>query len=86
MTMEKYKTIHENKVLINPPEEIKQFKQSPLQRILRVMKFYYNRGINSERCNIVYRNIIKKNKCKYCHQENGVHKMSCSTQKITVKI
>jgi len=59
MTMEKYKTIRENKVMINPPDEIKRFKQSPLQRILRVMKFYYNRGINSERVNIVYRNIIK---------------------------
>ena len=25
--MEKYKTIHENKVLINPPDEVKRFKK-----------------------------------------------------------
>jgi hypothetical protein len=34
-------------------------KQSPLQRIQRVMKFNYNRGLNSERVNAVYRKIIK---------------------------
>jgi len=82
----KYRTIHENKVLINPPEEIKRFKQSPLQRIRRILNWNHNRGICKESVNKVYRNIIKKSKCKHCHQENGVHKMSCSTQKITVKL
>jgi hypothetical protein len=33
-------------------------KQSCLQRINRVMKFNYNRGLNSERVNTVYRKII----------------------------
>ncbi len=60
--MERYKTIHENKVMINPPNEvvIKKVKHTPYQRIKKVMNFYYNRGINSERCNIVYRKIIKQ--------------------------
>lgn len=34
-------------------------KQTPLQRILRIMKFNHNRGLNSERVNEVYRKIIK---------------------------
>lgn len=34
-------------------------KQTPLQRIQRIMKFNYNRGLNSERVNEVYRKIIK---------------------------
>lgn len=35
-------------------------KQSPLQRIKRILKFYYSRGQNRENVNKVYRNIIKK--------------------------
>ena len=35
-------------------------KQSPLQRINRIMKFYESRGVNKERVNLVYRNILKK--------------------------
>lgn len=35
-------------------------KQSALQRIQRIMKFNYNRGLNSERINAVYRKIIKQ--------------------------
>ena len=35
-------------------------KQSALQRIQRIMKFNYNRGLNSERVNAVYRKIIKQ--------------------------
>jgi hypothetical protein len=31
----------------------------PLTRINRVLEFYHSRGINSERVNKVYRNIIK---------------------------
>ena len=34
-------------------------KQSELQRIKRVMKFYYNRGVNSERINNLYKQILK---------------------------
>lgn len=34
-------------------------KQTPLQRIQRIMKFYRERGLNSERVNAVYRKIIK---------------------------
>jgi hypothetical protein len=33
--------------------------QTPLQRIKRVMKFYYNRGVNSERINNLYKKILK---------------------------
>jgi chromosome segregation and condensation protein ScpB len=33
-------------------------KQSPLQRINRIMKFYASRGINLERVNKVYIKII----------------------------
>jgi hypothetical protein len=32
--------------------------QSPLQRIRRVMDYYYKFGHNSERVNKVYRNVI----------------------------
>lgn len=34
-------------------------KQSPIQRINRIMKFYYLRGQNREKVNNVYRNILK---------------------------
>jgi len=45
-------------------KEIKR-KQSPLQRINRVMKFYALRGCNSELVNELYRKIInlKSNTC-----------------------
>jgi len=32
--------------------------QTPYQRIKKVMNWNYNRGINSERCNELYRKII----------------------------
>ena len=32
--------------------------QTPLQRIKRVMNFYYNRGINKESVNELYRKIF----------------------------
>lgn len=34
-------------------------KQTPLQRINRILAFYYKRGINKESVNKVYRNILK---------------------------
>lgn len=33
-------------------------KESPLKRINRVLKFYLERGVNKERVNKVYRNVI----------------------------
>jgi len=58
--MEHYKTIHENKIMINPPNEvvIKKVKHTPEYRIKKVMNFYYDRGQNRESVNEVYRNII----------------------------
>lgn len=35
-------------------------KQSALQRIKRILKFYYDRGQNRESVNKVYRNILKE--------------------------
>ena len=35
-------------------------KQSDLQRIKRVMNFYYNRGCNKESINYLYRKILVK--------------------------
>jgi hypothetical protein len=35
-------------------------KQSALQRINRVVKFYMGRGVNKERVNKVLRNVLKK--------------------------
>jgi hypothetical protein len=34
-------------------------KQTPLQRIKRVINFYYKRGVNSERVNNIYKKILK---------------------------
>ena len=51
------------------------------QRIKRVMQWNYNRGVNSERCNDVYRNIVAK--CTTCGLVKGKHKMSCKS--ITLK-
>ena len=39
---------------------MKEHKQSPLQRINRIMDFLWKRGNNKESVNNVYRNIIKK--------------------------
>lgn len=35
------------------------YKQSPLQRIRRVMNFYYKRGCNKENVNRLYKKILK---------------------------
>lgn len=35
-------------------------KQTPLQRINRILAFYYKRGTNKESVNKVYRNILKE--------------------------
>ena len=36
-------------------------KQTPLQRIKRVINFYYKRGVNSERINTLYKKILNAN-------------------------
>jgi Leu/Phe-tRNA-protein transferase len=74
--MEKYKTIHENKVMINPPEDIEVIKKK-MERLLQ-------QGRNDEKLNEKYRNIIQK--CKYCGQVKGKHKLSCGTQKVVVTL
>jgi len=33
--------------------------QTPLQRINRILAFYYKRGVNKESVNLVYRKIIR---------------------------
>lgn len=38
--------------------KLQRFK--PIVRIKRVMQFYYNRGVNSERVNNLYRKILAK--------------------------
>lgn len=34
-------------------------KQTPLQRIKRIMTFYYQRGCNKESVNLIYYKILK---------------------------
>jgi hypothetical protein len=51
--MERYKTIHENKVLINPPGELEAIKKK-MQRLL-------DQGRNDEKVNEKYRQLISKN-------------------------
>lgn len=53
--MEKYKTIHENKVMINPPDE--------LEIIIKKMNRLLQAGRNDERLNDKYRNLIKGKFC-----------------------
>ena len=36
------------------------YKQTPLQRIQRVMNFYYKRGCNKESVNKIYHKILKE--------------------------
>lgn len=42
----------------------------------------FNREDDADNCDMFWSNGI----CKYCHQENGVHKMSCSRQKIQINL
>ena len=39
---------------------------------------------NLDQCN--YPNCVKDDYCKYCHQINGVHKISCPTYKIQINL
>lgn len=36
-------------------------KQTPLQRIIRVINFYYKRGVNKESVNELYKKILNAN-------------------------
>jgi len=37
-----------------------------------------------ENLNILWKIINMENKCKYCHLDDGNHKMSCSTKKLVI--
>ena len=60
--MEKFKTIHENKVLINPPN-----LDSQIEKVANKILRQYLRGQNCEKTNTIYRELIK--------QKNGYIKM-----------
>jgi hypothetical protein len=48
------------------------------------MERLLQQGRNDEKLNEKYRNIIQK--CKYCGQVKGKHKLSCGTQKVVVTL
>ena len=50
--MEKFKTIHENKVLINPPDK--------LEEVIKKMDRLLQAGRNDEKLNDKYRELIKQ--------------------------
>jgi hypothetical protein len=53
--MEKFKTIHENKVLINPPD-----LDSQIEKVANKILRQYLRGQNCEKTNTIYRELIKQ--------------------------
>jgi hypothetical protein len=53
--MEKFKTIQENKVLINPPD-----LDSRIEKVANKMLRQYLRGQNCEKTNAIYRELIKQ--------------------------
>ena len=42
----------------------------------------FNRELDADNCDMFYPN----GKCMHCHKENGVHKMSCPTHKIQIRL
>ena len=42
----------------------------------------FNREDDADNCDMFWYN----GKCKYCHQENDNHKMSCPTRKIQINL
>lgn len=42
----------------------------------------FNREEDADNCDMFWPN----GKCKYCHQENDIHKMSCPTRKIQINL
>jgi len=42
----------------------------------------FKREGDADKCDMFYPNGI----CKYCHQTDGVHKMSCPTRKIQINL
>ena len=57
--------------------------QTPLQRINRILAFYYKRGVNKESVNRVYRNIlaIKFKDSKYYENQFKIKTNLLCTQK-----
>jgi hypothetical protein len=51
--MEKFKTINENKFLLNPIDELK------LNEIIKKMERLQKKGCNDEKLNEQYRNLLK---------------------------
>jgi hypothetical protein len=43
----------------------------------------FNREEDALNCNMFWDNGLF---CKYCHQKNGVHKISCPTKKIQINL
>ena len=53
--------------------EVNEFRQSWVNT---------NRECDAYNCDLFWHN----NKCKYCSQDNGVHKMGCETRKIQINL
>jgi hypothetical protein len=53
--MERYKTIQENKVLINPPD-----LDSRIEKVANKILRQYLRGQNCEKTNAIYRELLKQ--------------------------
>jgi hypothetical protein len=53
--MEKFKTIHENQVLINKPD-----LDSQIEKVANKILRQYLRGQNCEKTNSIYRNLLKQ--------------------------
>ena len=53
--MEKFKTIHENQVLINNPD-----LDSQIEKVANKILRQYLRGQNCEKTNSIYRNLLKQ--------------------------
>jgi hypothetical protein len=58
--MEKFKTIHENQVLINPPD-----LDSRIEKVANKILRQYLRGQNCEKTNAIYRELIKQKYGRY---------------------
>jgi len=42
----------------------------------------FNREDDADNCDM----FVTNNICRYCHQKNGVHKLSCPTHKIQINL
>jgi len=48
----------------------------------KLMQSYADFSLEDDEISCSY--FIPNDKCKYCNQTNGVHKMGCETRKITI--